>query len=214
MNLSPLRSRILAAFTAGALLSSGFAATTSAGGFEIDIDRFDRFTPIDLGHKPCDDENVKKYVCSPDFTTHVSTSISFPGTDGGVPATFFLVTVRNDSRINSNGSELVTAIGLDQSRILKVEPFAGVTGWTSEYQNEEDGNSILLRHPNGLKAGQFSTVAVWYAGYDFTEFGAVTNVVESSLSDLGRIRFDQLESDTTNNESSGDLDWTPRWSKG
>ncbi len=210
MNLSALRPRLLAAVTAGALMSSAFVAPTSAG---FEIDRNDRFAPIDLGNKPCDDENFKKYACSPDFTTQVSTSISYPGSVDGEPATFFLVSVQNDSRINSNG-ELVTMIGLDQSRILKVDHFAGVRGWTTDERPGSDGNTIFLRHPSGLDAGQFSTVAVWYAGHDFTEFGSMTNIVESSIGGFGPVRFDQLESDTTNNESSGDLNWTPRTSKG
>ena len=211
MNLSALRPRLVAALTAGALMSSAFVAPATAGGFEID--RNDRFAPIDLGNKPCDDENFKKYACSPDYTTQVSTSISYPGSVDGEPATFFLVSVKNDSGTNGN-DDLVTMIGLDQSRILKVDHFAGVAGWTAEVRPGSDGNTIFLRHPDGLKAGQFTTVVVWYAGHDFTEFASMTNVVEASLGGFGPVRFDHLESDTTNNESSGDLDWTPQMSKG
>lgn len=211
MKLSALPSRLLATIAAGTLLATGLAAPASAGGIDIDI--FDRFPPVDFGNKPCDQEHFGQHVCSPDFTTQVTTALSYPDTDDGVPATFFLVTVHNDSMINGDGSELVTYVALDQSRILKVEPFAGLDSWTVEYVSA-DRDSVFLRHPNGLKAGQFTTVAVWYAGYDFTEFSSITNVVESSIAGFVPLRFDQPESTTTNNESSGDLDWTPRMSKG
>jgi hypothetical protein len=42
----------------------------------------------------------------------------------------------------------------------------------------------------------------------------MTKIVESSLGAFGPVRVDQLESDTTNNESNGGLNWSPRMSKG
>jgi hypothetical protein len=71
-----------------------------------------------------------------------------------------------------------------------------------------------LQHEVSVEESARATVAVSCAEHDFTEFGSMTKIIESSLGGFGPVRFDQLESDTSNNKSGGDLNWAPRMSKG
>jgi hypothetical protein len=106
------------------------------------------------------------------------------------------------------------AAGALMSSAFGARTSAGVHGWTADERTGSDVKTIFSRHPNGLKAGQFTTVAVWYTGT--TSRSSVRSRLWPSRASAGfcPVRFDQLESDTTNNESSGDLNWTRQMSKG
>lgn len=206
MKLIRRTSRLLAtAAVIGVLATTAVAPSPASAGLGgVDIGADDRFAPIDLGNKPCDDHNFKKYACSPDYVASIDTSLSYNTYYQGRKATVFLATIHNDSSVDGPDdlSSVVRAYG--GQPILGFEHVVGDPNWVATPSGGAD-QIWTLTSSDGLDAGEFTTVRVYVAGWNTQTVDLHVNGVWKSDCCSAWFAYDHSEKTTANNAASVQL---------
>lgn len=215
MKLIRRTSRLIAAAAAiGVMAATALApASASAGPGNIDIGGIDignndRFTPVLIGNKPCDGEQFKKHVCSPDYVASIDASRSYNTFYQGQPATVFTLNVHNDSPINGPG-DLTSSVQGHRNPILGFEHVVGERDWSATPANASQEHWTLTL-PDGLKAGQFTTVRVYVAQWNTQTVTLDVNGSWKSDCCGSWFAHDHLEPTTDNNRALAQLNWTTK----
>ncbi len=197
MNLT----RFLTATATGLLAAVSLAPLPASAGFEgIDIGTVD--VPRE---RPCDSKLFTPSFCLPDYRVDVSAKWSHPTTRDGRDASFFHLTVRNDSPVN--GGRLFTTVGVDESDIIEIETVWGDRD-VDAFPIPEIGSEStwVIEHRDGLDQHEFTVFRVWVAGHQGFDFGATTNhhVGVEYFGYARPLGYPQRDADPSNNTDS---DW-------
>ncbi len=168
MKLTRRTSRMIAIATAVGVLGATAVAPTpaSAGIGGIDIGGDDRFAPVLIDDKPCDDEQFKKYVCSPDYVASIDTSLSYRTYYRGEKATVFTMYVHNDSSIN--GPDDLTSAVSSSRAIVGLEHMFGNANWSASPDPDHLGTRWTIAMPDGLDADDYTTIRVYVSGWEYS----------------------------------------------
>ncbi len=196
---------IASAAVIGLLATAAVGASPASAGFgDVDLGPVDRFDPIDLGDKPCDDETFKRLVCSPDYVASLDASLSYNTYYQGQKATMFLATIHNDSVLDGPDdlNSIVRSYGARE--ILGFEHVIGDPNWIA-YPSGGADQIWKLTSPDGLDAGEFTTVRVYVASWDTQTVAVNANGVWKYDCCGTWFAHDHSEISTTNNAASVQL---------
>lgn len=167
---SPSRRRRLQRIIAATLIASMGLAVLSAPAAA----KFDPSDPALPGLRAPGVQLCDRFpeVCLPDYTVEFH-GVPWPVWNEGVPSYEFYVTISNDG--STNPGELISHINYPY--VTSIDAIRGNRDIVTQYHDDPTAGSSIwtIRHPDGLKAGQSTTLRIVIPGRRPASFAVEAN---------------------------------------